>query len=127
MSEGRFNKVRISEEYEITVDDDGAFRSVGELSGGEADLVALAMRLALAQIVADRHGSGGAGFLILDEPLGSQDPARRAAILRGLRAIRDTYSQIFLISHVEGIEDSADAVVNVIASEDRSETLVEIS
>jgi exonuclease SbcC len=127
MSEGRFNKVRISEEYEITVDDDGAFRSVGELSGGEADLVALAMRLALAQIVADRHGSGGAGFLILDEPLGSQDPTRRAAILRGLRAIRDTYSQIFLISHVDGIEDSADAVVNVIASEDRSETLVEIS
>jgi len=127
MSEGRFNKVRISEEYEITVEDDGAFRSVGELSGGEADLVALAMRLALAQIVADRHGSGGAGFLILDEPLGSQDPARRAAILRGLRAIRDTYSQIFLISHVEGIEDAADAVVNVIASQDRSETLVEIS
>ena len=127
MSEGRFNKVRISDEYEITVEDDGAFRSLGELSGGEADLVSLAMRLALAQIVADRHGSGGAGFLILDEPLGSQDPARRAAILRGLRAIRDTYSQIFLISHVEGIEDGADSVVNVIASEDRSETLVEIS
>lgn len=127
MSEGRFSKVRISEDYEISVEDDGAFRPVSELSGGEADLVALSMRLALAQIVAERHGSGGAGFLILDEPLGSQDPTRRAAILRGLRAIRDTYSQIFLISHVDGIEDAADAVVNVAASDDRSDTLVEVS
>lgn len=127
MSEGRFNKVRIGEDYEISVEDDGAFRPVGELSGGEADLIALALRLALAQIVAERHGSGGAGFLILDEPLGSQDPARRAAIMRGLRAIRDTYSQIFLISHVDGIDDSADTVVNVLATEDRTETLVEVS
>ncbi len=126
MSEGRFSRVRISEDYEISVEDDGSFRPVSELSGGEADLVALSMRLALAQIVADRHGNGGAGFLILDEPLGSQDPVRRTSILNGLRSLRGTYSQIFLISHVEGIDDAADTVVNVLASDDRAETLVEV-
>jgi exonuclease SbcC len=127
MSEGRFTKVTVSEDYEIRVEDDGKMRPLSELSGGEADLVALATRLALAQIVSDRHGSGGAGFLILDEPLGSQDPVRRQSILSGLRALRGTYDQIFLISHIDGIEDAADTVVSITASEDRSETVVDVT
>jgi len=127
ISEGRFNRVKISEDYDITVEDDGAFRSLSELSGGEVDLVALSMRLALAQIVSDRHGSGGAGFLILDEPLGSQDPQRRSSILNGLRAIRDTYTQIFLISHIDGIDESADTVITVQSNDDRSETMVDVA
>jgi exonuclease SbcC len=127
MSEGRFSKVSISEDYEIRVEDDGRMRALNELSGGESDLVALATRLALAQIVRDRHGSGGAGFLILDEPLGSQDPVRRQSVLNGLRSLRSSYDQIFLISHFDGIEDAADTVVHISASEDRLETVVEVT
>jgi exonuclease SbcC len=127
MSEGRFTQVSVSQDYEIRVEDDGKLRPLSELSGGEADLVALATRLALAQIVSERHGSGGAGFLILDEPLGSQDPLRRRSILAGLRALRGTYDQIFLISHIDGIEDAADTVVNISASDDRNETVVDVT
>lgn len=127
MSEGRFTKVSVSEDYELRVEDDGKMRALNELSGGEADLVALATRLALAQIVSERHGAGGAGFLILDEPLGSQDPVRRQSILAGLRALRGTYDQIFLISHVDGIEDAADTVVHISTSADRSETVVDVT
>jgi DNA repair exonuclease SbcCD ATPase subunit len=127
MSEGRFTKVTVSDDYEIRVEDEGKLRPLSELSGGEADLVALSTRLALAQIVSERHGSGGAGFLILDEPLGSQDPIRRQSILSGLRALRGTYDQIFLISHVDGLEDSADVVINITASEDRLETVVDVT
>jgi exonuclease SbcC len=127
MSEGRFSAVRISDEYSITVEDDGRFRPLSELSGGEIDLVALAVRLALAQVVSERHGSGGPGFLILDECFASQDNQRRQSILAALRNLRDVYSQIFLISHVENIEDAADMVVSVSTDDSRSETEVVVS
>jgi len=127
MSEGRFSAAKISDEYTITVEDDGRFRPLGEFSGGEIDLVALAVRLALAQVVSERHGSGGSGFLILDECFASQDSQRRQSILAALRNLRDVYSQIFLISHVENIEDAADMVVSVVTNETRSETEVLVS
>lgn len=120
MSEGRFDTVQIDDEYNVTVSDAGAFRQLSELSGGEVDLVALALRLALSQAVADRAGAA-AGFLILDECFGSQDPTRRASVLAALRGLRETYHQILLISHVENIEDAADVVLTVATSEDRSE------
>jgi DNA repair exonuclease SbcCD ATPase subunit len=91
------------------------------------DLVALSVRLALAQVVTDRQGAGGPGFLILDECFASQDSQRRQAILAALRNLRDVYSQIFLISHVENIEDSADTVIEVSTDEDREETEVTVT
>lgn len=113
LSEGRFTQVKIEDDYEILVLDDGKFEPLSEFSGGEADLIALAVRLALANVVAERHGAGGAGFLILDEVFGSQDDGRREAILGGLRNLRGIYGQIFLISHVGGLNEDADMVLEV--------------
>lgn len=120
LSDGRFSSVTLDADYNLTVTDDGAPRPLGEFSGGEIDLIALAVRLALASVVAERHGSGGTGFLILDECFGSQDPERRASILTALRALRSTYGQLFLISHVGGLEDAADSVVEITSAPDRS-------
>lgn len=113
MSDGRFTRVSISEDYEVGVLDDDEYREMSELSGGEQDLVALSLRLGLSQMFTSRTGGGGTGFLILDECFGSQDPQRRRSILEALRELREDYSQIFVISHVEGLEDAADAVVHV--------------
>ena len=77
------------------------------------ELVDRAVRLGLASVVTERHGAGGAGFLILDECFGSQDPARRGSILNALRGLKQTPGQIFLISHVGGLEDAAGAVIEV--------------
>jgi len=118
LSDGRFDAVTIDEFYNVSVRDGGAFRALGEFSGGEIDLIALAMRLALANVVSERHGSGGAGFLILDECFGSQDADRRGSILTALRGLRGTYGQILLISHVGGIEDSADRVIEISIDEE---------
>lgn len=113
LSDGRFDAVRLDTNYNLTVRDDGAFRPLTELSGGEIDLVALGMRLGLAAVVAEHHGAGGPGFLILDECFGSQDPQRRTAIMNALRSLRSQYGQIFLISHVGGLEDAADSVIEI--------------
>jgi DNA repair protein SbcC/Rad50 len=116
LSDGRFSAARIANDYSVSVMDDGEFRQVWELSGGEQDLVALALRLGIAEVVAERHG-GGVGFLILDEVFGSQDQSRRQSILTALRGLREEYGQIWCISHVGGLEDAADKVVSVELSE----------
>ena len=122
MSNGRFSSIKLSEDYEITVLDDEKYHELSELSGGEIDLVALALRLALAEVVSSRHGSGGAGFLILDECFASQDQERRSTILSALRNLKASYHQIFLVSHVENMEDYVDQVININLSADRTET-----
>lgn len=111
MSEGRFESVKVSAEYDVSVKDDGAYRNITDLSGGECDLVALAVRLALADIVCQRNGE--IGFLILDEPFGSQDSVRRESILAALRTLRSRYGQIWCISHVGGLDEVADRVISV--------------
>jgi DNA repair protein SbcC/Rad50 len=119
LSDGRFDSVALDDDYNISVRDDGVMRPLHDLSGGEIDLVSLAMRLALSSVVAERQGSGGAGFLILDEPIGSQDPSRRGSILNALRSLKASHGQIFLISHVGGLEDAADSVVEVDLDDER--------
>lgn len=111
MSDGRFTDAVIDDEYGVTVVDDGQPRSLEELSGGEQDLVALALRLALAELTVERLG--GVGVVVLDEVFGSQDPARRRSVLAALRALRGRYGQIFAISHVGDLADAADAVIAV--------------
>lgn len=127
MSSSRFLAVKIDDDYTVTVNDQGKFVSLADLSGGEVDLVALSLRLALSQVVSERHGAGGAGFLVLDECFASQDRERRQSILDGLRNMRDVYSQIFIVSHVENIEDSADMVIAVGTDESREDTEVTVS
>jgi len=126
MSSSRFLAVKIDDDYTVTVNDQGKFVSLADLSGGEVDLVALSLRLALSQVVSERHGAGGAGFLVLDECFASQDRERRQSILDGLRNMRDVYSQIFIVSHVENIEDSADMVIAVDTDQDREDTEVTV-
>ncbi len=113
MSDGRFTDVEVTADYDILVADDGRMRPLTELSGGEQDLVALAVRLGLASVVIDRHGAAAPGFLILDECFGSQDAARRTSIMTTLRTLRARYGQILLISHVGGLEEAADRIIDL--------------
>lgn len=113
MAPGRFDHVQFTADYGITVGDRGRNVDLGQLSGGETDLVALAVRLALAEVVAESRGANRAGFLILDECFSSQDTGRREQVLSALRNLRDSYGQIFMVFHIPGLEDAADLVVEM--------------
>lgn len=126
VSDGRFSSARLDDDYEVTVVDDGKYRPLSELSGGESDLVALSLRLALSAVVSERSGTDALGLLILDEVFGSQDNHRRESILAALRELRSTYGQVFIISHVGGIEDAADVVVELHTGKDRKLTEVSV-
>jgi exonuclease SbcC len=80
--------------------------AIERFSGGEADVASLSARVALSRIVASRGGNT-LGFLVLDEVFGSLDAGRRNNVLLALERLKRSFGQIFIISHVPEVQDSA--------------------
>ncbi|MDX2207484.1 MAG: SMC family ATPase [Gemmatimonadales bacterium] len=110
LTAGRYADLDVSEEYVATVVEDGEVKPV--ISGGEEDVVHLALRLAISQMIAERAGQPLA-LLVLDEIFGSLDDERRQAVLDLLRALQDRFPQVIIISHIEGMRDAVDRVIRV--------------
>ncbi|MDO8587230.1 MAG: AAA family ATPase [Armatimonadota bacterium] len=105
MTDGRYNTIEINEAYQATVRDDGELKPV--ISGGEDDVVNLALRLAISQMIADRAGQPFS-LLILDEVFGSLDDSRRDNVVDMLLNLKNRFRQIVVITHVESIHDMVD-------------------
>ena len=108
MTDGRYNVLRVSEDYEAVIVDDGEEKPV--ISGGEDDIVNLALRLAISQMIADRAGQSFS-LLILDEVFGSLDESRRANVVEMLMNLKNRFEQIIVITHIESIHDALDNTV----------------
>lgn len=117
MTDGRFSAVRFDDSYDCEIADVDGWRRLEDCSGGEQDLVALAVRLGLARVATERNGNTGASFLLLDEILGSQDAERRSNILDALRRLRGVWGQIFVVSHIPGLDEAADRVIELSRNE----------
>ncbi|MEA3204053.1 MAG: repair protein SbcC/Rad50 [Thermoplasmata archaeon] len=101
---GRYTEVRLSEEYEVFVADGGTLYALERFSGGEQDLVHLALRLAVSRLLAERGGTE-MRFLALDEVFGSLDRARRDLVVASLQQLGGLYAQVLVISHLEGLQE----------------------
>ncbi len=113
---GRYRAVRLDEDYNLEVWDPeaGEFRPKDVFSGGTEDQLLLAMRLAFALALLPEVKGRKPEFLFLDEPLGSSDEIRRSGILEYLRSgLAGNFRQIFLISHLTGLEEVADNVIRL--------------
>ena len=75
--------------------DDGNF-GLADLSGGAAEQVATAMRLAMAEVLAEEHD--GCLPVVLDDAFANSDPARVVNIQRMLRLARNHGLQIILLT-----------------------------
>jgi exonuclease SbcC len=122
MTEGRYTKVDLDEDYEMQIDDQGAMYAVSRFSGGEADLANLSLRLAISSIIADRTGAAPINMLILDEIFGSQDPNRKRSVMTALTRLSAQFRQMFLITHIEDVKDSMSYVIKVEEQEDGTST-----
>lgn len=122
LTRGRYADLELSEEYVATIVEDGEPKPV--ISGGEEDVVNLALRLAISQMIAERAGQP-LSLLVLDEIFGSLDEERRESVLVLLRAIADRFPQVIVISHVEGMRDAFDRVLRVSYDEERGVTTVQ--
>jgi len=105
ITDGRYNVVRVNNDYKAVIVDDGEEKPV--ISGGENDIVNLALRLAISQMIADRAGQSFS-LLILDEVFGSLDETRRDNVVALLQSLKNRFEQIILITHVESIHDAVD-------------------
>jgi uncharacterized protein YhaN len=108
LTRGAYTEVRLSEELNISgVTDNGPGRqpwAPNQLSHGERNQVALAVKIAVARALAEMSGPV---FLILDDSLVSFDPSRRAeteAML--LELVADGNLQIILLTcHSDWVAD----------------------
>lgn len=110
LTDGRHEAVTLSEDFAPTLIEAGVPTEV--VSGGTEDVAALAMRLAISQMIAERAGHP-IECLVLDEPFGSLDEVRRGNVLNLIRRLRGIFEQVVVISHVAETRDAVDHVVEL--------------
>ena len=107
LTDGRYERMEFDDNYRVRLLD--RFEDsyvIDRFSGGEADVASLSARVALSKIIAAR-GGGTLGFLVLDEVFGSLDAGRRNNVLLALERLKRSFGQIFIISHVAEVQESA--------------------
>ena len=108
LTDRRYNLVAIDDNYAAWIIEDGERKPI--ISGGEGDVLNLALRLAVSQMIANRSGHP-LSLLVLDEVFGSLDDSRRDNVMSLLANLRNRFEQIILITHIESIRDTVDNCV----------------
>lgn len=108
LTNGRYSSLILDNDFEATVMDESAAKVV--ISGGEQDVVALALRLALSELIQELNGRPMT-LLVLDEIFGSLDVERRQSVLEKLASLKGRFRQILVISHIEEINLVADHAI----------------
>ncbi len=98
-----------TEDYGIILEEDGYERPFVNLSGGEQMSAALSVRLALLKQLSDVR------LAFFDEPTTNMDAERRERLAEQISHIteKQTFDQLFVISHDDTFESYADNVVSV--------------
>lgn len=116
LTSGRYKAVLLDEDFGVQVFDPeaGEYRPKDVFSGGTEDQFLLAMRLAFALALLPEVKGATSQFLWLDEPLGSSDDVRRTGIVEYLSVnLSRLFSQIFIVSHVGGLEEQIPSVIRI--------------
>jgi exonuclease SbcC len=105
---------------DVIVVGDAGERPYETFSGGERTRINLALRIALARLLAHRRGAESRA-LIIDEPEYLDEPgtAKLADVLRNLAQSGD-FDKVMLVSHVPGLRDAFDQTLEVVKDGSRS-------
>ena len=119
MTDGKFVAIELDEEFTpVITDQHGQMRPASWLSGGEESAVALALRLAIGEVIAGQQG----GLLWMDEPQTAMDASRRPAMMAVIRDLPGR--QPIIISHVSEAADMVDLVLEVVPNEETGSTVL---
>lgn len=116
LTDDKYPRMELDENYEIFIFDEGEKFPIDRFSGGEKDLANLCLRLAISQLITE-SASSDFSFIVLDEIFGSQDIGRKNNIMKALSKLSNQFRQIFLITHIDDIKDSTEYVINVYEDE----------
>lgn len=116
---GRYDQIKIDDEFNICVEDGGRFYPSTRYSGGEIDMIALSVRIAISEYLMrhERGSIGGYSFLILDEIFGSQDLMHRDNMINTLRRLDMRFPQVIVISHIDDVQGQFDNIINITENE----------
>ncbi len=88
----------------IITDEQGAPRPYETFSGGEAFRVNFALRIALAQLLAERSGVR-VRTLVIDEGFGTQDAQGIENLVQAIQTIQDDFDKILVITHLDELKE----------------------
>ena len=89
----------------IISDEQGVARAYETYSGGEAFRVNFALRIALAQLLAERSGVR-VRTLVIDEGFGTQDTQGVENLVEAIQAIQNDFEKIVVITHLDQLKDA---------------------
>ncbi|PEN15151.1 exonuclease SbcC [Longibacter salinarum] len=89
----------------IITDEQGVPRPYETFSGGESFRVNFALRLALAQLLAERSGVR-VRTLVIDEGFGTQDREGIERLVEAIQAVREDFSKILVITHLQELKQA---------------------
>ena len=96
-------------------------RPYESFSGGERSRINVALRIALARLLAHRRGAESRALLLDEiEYLDDEGLAALAEILRGLQG---EFDLVLIVSHAAGLRDAFDQVIEVCKESSRSEVV----
>ena len=93
------SKDGVAETLDIIVSDWAGSRPYETYSGGEQLRIDLAIRFALAELLANRAGSK-VEWIVADEIFGSQDTEHRELVIEAIKSVADRFKMILVISHI---------------------------
>ena len=103
-----YSDIQLDSEYNITVYGPGGDSTLDMISGGEKIAVALALRLAITQVI-----SGNSMELImLDEPTTHLDEYRRQELIELLKKM-SILPQMIIVTHDNALEEAADGIIRL--------------
>lgn len=115
---GKYSQLKIDDDFNILVEDGGDYYPISRYSGGEIDMIAVSVRVAISEYLMrfgpDRESYS---FLILDEVFGSQDIEHREKMIQMLRSLEERFPQIIAISHISDVQGQFDNTIQVIEDE----------
>jgi DNA repair protein SbcC/Rad50 len=121
MTDGKYTSVILDEDFTpVLTDASGIERPSAWLSGGEESAVALALRVAIGEVLDGPRE----GLPVPYEVLTAQDQSRRQATMA---AIRTLPRQVITINHVSEATDMVDLVAEVISDGENGSTIIDIA
>jgi exonuclease SbcC len=102
----------MKETLDIQISDSAGIRDYEMYSGGEAFRINFAIRLALAEVLAQRAGAR-LQTLVIDEGFGSQDEAGRQRLVEAINLVKDEFAKILVITHIDSLKDAFPSRIEV--------------
>lgn len=102
----------VAETLDIKISDDLGTRNYELFSGGEAFRINFALRIALSRMLARRAGAR-LRTLVIDEGFGTQDTQGLGRLVEVIKAIRDDFAKIIIITHLRELKNAFETHIEV--------------